>query len=226
MAIEHDSIPNADIHEPKDVSSASAGTVYVADGAGSGSWATADALGSGAAPAGALLLADGSGGLDFLRYQGWAHYEDTDTTVGSPSQALLPGVRTLWTNDGGTSIIDKKPSDATVEMWDTATNTHVPIADFDLYHLRMSFFAENYAGATPYIDIELDIGGSIGTIFGRVVSLHKGGSAQFISIAFPVFSGTTYNANGGKFYLTYQGTGSCAIYKSSILIVRESKNYV
>lgn len=226
MAIEHDAIPNADIHEPKDVSSASAGNVYVADGAGSGTWATADALGSGAAPAGSLVIADGSGGLDFLRYQGWAQYEDTDTTVGAPSQTLTAGVRTLWTNDGGNLSLDKKPSDATVPLWDVATNTHVPVADFDIYHLRMSFFAENYAGATPYIDIELDIGGGIGVIFGRGVSLRKGGAAQFISIAFPVFSGTTYNANGGKFYLTYQGTGTCDIYKSSILIVRESKNYV
>lgn len=38
MAIEHKNITNADLHEPKDVSSAVTGTVYVADGAGSGDW--------------------------------------------------------------------------------------------------------------------------------------------------------------------------------------------
>lgn len=38
MAIEHDSIPNADIHEPKGASAASSGQVYIANGAGSGSW--------------------------------------------------------------------------------------------------------------------------------------------------------------------------------------------
>ena len=38
MAIEHDAIPNADIHEPKGVSGAVSGDVYVADGAGSGAW--------------------------------------------------------------------------------------------------------------------------------------------------------------------------------------------
>lgn len=38
MAIEHDLIPDADLHEPKGVNSASAKQVYVADGAGSGSW--------------------------------------------------------------------------------------------------------------------------------------------------------------------------------------------
>ena len=38
MAIEHDSIVNAELHEPKGVSSASNTTVYVANGAGSGTW--------------------------------------------------------------------------------------------------------------------------------------------------------------------------------------------
>lgn len=38
MAIEHDSIPNADIHEPKGASTATEGTVYISDGAGSGAW--------------------------------------------------------------------------------------------------------------------------------------------------------------------------------------------
>ena len=36
--VEHAAIPNAGIHEPKGVSSASAGQVYLADGVGSGSW--------------------------------------------------------------------------------------------------------------------------------------------------------------------------------------------
>ena len=41
--IQHASIPEAQLHEPKGVSIAPAGSVYVADGAGSGSWAFANA---------------------------------------------------------------------------------------------------------------------------------------------------------------------------------------
>lgn len=37
---EHDSITDPDIHEPKGASTAPAGAVYIADGAGSGSWGT------------------------------------------------------------------------------------------------------------------------------------------------------------------------------------------
>ena len=38
--VEHNAITDPNIHEPKGVSSASSGTVYVADGAGSGNWST------------------------------------------------------------------------------------------------------------------------------------------------------------------------------------------
>jgi hypothetical protein len=38
LAIEHSAIPNAGLHEPKGVSSAASGQVYVADGLGSGAW--------------------------------------------------------------------------------------------------------------------------------------------------------------------------------------------
>jgi microcystin-dependent protein len=38
MTIEHRDIPNSQLHEPKGISTAAAGTVYTADGNGSGSW--------------------------------------------------------------------------------------------------------------------------------------------------------------------------------------------
>jgi len=38
VAIEHKNIANDNLHEPKDVSTASANNVYLADGAGSGNW--------------------------------------------------------------------------------------------------------------------------------------------------------------------------------------------
>lgn len=38
MTIQHKNIQEADLHEPKGISTASAGTIYVADGSGSGTW--------------------------------------------------------------------------------------------------------------------------------------------------------------------------------------------
>jgi hypothetical protein len=46
MAIQHKNITEADLHEPKGVSTASVGKVYISDGAGSGSWIYSNAHGS------------------------------------------------------------------------------------------------------------------------------------------------------------------------------------
>ena len=205
---------------------ANAGDVYIADGVGGGAWLTVESIGSGAAAPGSMLVSDGAGNLTFARYQGWGQWQDTDTTVGAPSQTLTSGVRTLWTNDGGTLTVQKSPTDLINPLWNTTTNKIQPIAAFDVYQLRVSFTAENYAGTTPYIQIELDIGAPIGVITERDISLRKGGSAQEISAAFPFFAGDTFFANGGEIYITYQGTGTCDIYKSNVLLVRESKNFV
>lgn len=43
MAVQHSSLTGADLHEPKGVATAAAGTVYVANGAGSGTWQDAAA---------------------------------------------------------------------------------------------------------------------------------------------------------------------------------------
>ena len=42
MTIQHNVITDPDIHEPKGVAAASAGQIYVANGAGSGSWQDKD----------------------------------------------------------------------------------------------------------------------------------------------------------------------------------------
>lgn len=46
MAIEHDAIPDSELHEPKGASAALSGQVYTADGLGSGSFQYANTLGS------------------------------------------------------------------------------------------------------------------------------------------------------------------------------------
>lgn len=199
MTIQHKDIPDAQRHEPKGISTAVAGANYYANGFGVGNW---------------------------VRYQGWGQYEDSRRIVGSPAQTIATGVRTKFVCNGAYSTIERLPSDAAVSIWDTSNNKHVPIDEFDVYHVRVAFTAENYAGATPYLVTEVDVGGSIGVIYTNTQPLLKSGNAQAITLSFPVYTGATYFANGGEIYLTYTGTGSCDIYKNSILIVRESKNFV
>jgi len=178
--------------------------------------------------AGGQWVSDGAGGGEFIRIQGWAQNTDTDTTVGTPTQNIATGVRTKWLNDGGSLDLDKLPSDigASGHLWNKATSVFEPIALFDTYNIRMTFKVQNYSGTTPDIKVELDIGGSLGVISAQTIPLLKGGAEQDIMMTFPVFAGSTMLTNGGTFYITFTGTGSCDVFDNSIFIVRESKNYV
>lgn len=194
MATQHSTLTGTELHEPKGVATALAGRQYRSDGAGSGAWE---------------------------RIQGFGQYQDSRTTVGAPTQNIATGVRSQFINDGGFLTNEVLPSDATLPLWDVVSNYHVPIAVNDTYDLRFSFTAENYAGATPYVLAELDIGGTPGVIYSSTIPLVKGGAAQACTFAFPVFTGSTYIANFGKIYLTYTGTGTCDIFKNSVLIQRQ-----
>lgn len=226
MTIEHVNITDPNIHEPKGVSTANSEDVYIADGVGSGAWAANYPKGVGLAQAGSVLRANGSGGAAWLRTQGWGQYQDSRRTVGTPTQNIATGVRTKMICDGGFLTEEHLPQDASGSLWDVSTNDHVPIAINDVYHIRIGFSAQNYAGATPHLDFAVDIGGSIGEIYWDSVSLRKGGAEQKCSFSFPVFTGATYVPNRGDFYITYTGTGTCDIFATDILIVRESKAYV
>lgn len=181
-----------------------------------------------AAVAGGMFVSDGLGGGEFIRVQGWSQNTDTNTTVTTPTQTIATGVRSLWINDGGSLDIDKLPSDIGVagHLWDKVANKIVPISTFDTYNVRVTFKAEDYSGTNPDLKFELDIGGALGVVVSQTIPLLKGGAEQSITLSFPVFSGSTFVTNGGSIYLTFTGTGSCKIFDSSILIIRESKNYV
>jgi len=221
---EHSTLTGSSLHDVKDAATSTAGEILVSSG-GASTWGDLTDASTDGAVAGSYLTADGLGGSTFERTKGWSQFQDSRTTAGTPTMDIASGVRTKFLCDGGVSTIERNPSDAVSSMWDTATNKHTPIAEFDVYHIRLGFTAENYAGTEPYITLELDIGGSIGTIFSRDIALRKSGSAVLCSAAFPVYTGSTYLANGGEFYLTYEGTGSCDIHTTSVMLVRESKDY-
>ena len=61
--VEHKNLVDPELHEPKGASTAAAGQVYVADGAGSGAWESA-AISTGAS-AGEVYIADGAGSGSF-----------------------------------------------------------------------------------------------------------------------------------------------------------------
>ena len=65
MTVEHKDIPEAGLHEPKGVSTATSKQVYAADGAGSGVWEDPEIVGQDASIIGEVPFSDGAGGVDW-----------------------------------------------------------------------------------------------------------------------------------------------------------------
>ena len=93
--VNHSSLTDPYLHEPKGISAAAANKVYVSDGAASGSWKT-------------------------VYTQGWEDYEDNATGA----QALTSGAWVDLTNDGAGSNTNKTyklPGKG--DVWNTSTNS-------------------------------------------------------------------------------------------------------
>lgn len=117
MATEHKDIVDAQRHEPKGISTAVASTMYVANGAGSGTWrkiepSEINGLGSDGGISGLSVRSNGSGGLVFVN--GHAHGSQVitnnstahaitavaDTTFNTPSQySLMTGTGYPWASE-------------------------------------------------------------------------------------------------------------------------------
>lgn len=87
MAIQHNTITDPNIHEPKGVSTATDGQVYKADGAGSGTW-TSPLLGQDTATAGQVFISDGANSGEFVGLYKYSNvYVNFDPTTPAYSVA-------------------------------------------------------------------------------------------------------------------------------------------
>jgi len=130
---------------------------------------------------------------------GYANYVDSTYTSGSPL-VLNSGNSYFATiqNDGlgAGSTTSQWPAGIT-EVWNTTTNKLVGINEGDMFDYRLSFKAQDGA-SSALIDITIDIGGTIGEISRRSVSVQKGASAETsIEVSSEFFTGSTFLANGG-----------------------------
>ena len=200
--IQHKNIPDNQLHEPKGVASASANTVYMADGLGSGSWMAPKVSGVDAAEEGAVLKANGDGTVSWAFLpSGYGFYVHSGV-----SQAFSTTFSKLVINGAGsTSDSTRLPRDirGTGELWDTVNNKITPIDVGDSYEIRIDIPVTSETGSVTDITIQLDIGGGASPITPIVTRFASGGKTTpyVISVAFPVFSGSTFLANGGQIFI-------------------------
>ena len=193
--IEHSALTSGELHEPKGADAASEGMVYVADGAGSGTW-TFSPL-------------------------GWGTYQDN-----AGNQIITTTETLLSNNGGGASTIETQlpyPIRGSSSLWDTVGNKITPVAAFDVYNVRLDLPVTAESGSPTELRIELDISGS-GTYAGATIIVDRFANTgrvvpYIISLSYPVYSGTTFLANGGQFWLSTDA-GSVTITNPTISLFR------
>jgi hypothetical protein len=171
-----------------------------------------------------VFLYDGVGSGAAVRIAGYGSYADSAVTSGTGQSFATGAAFAPMTINGGLSVVESLPSDATQPFWNTASNLIRPIGQQDTYTVRLSFTVSGYAGTSPYIDVCLDVGGAIGEIWCNTMPLLKSGADQNISVVIPFFTGSTFIVNGGTIKVRYAGgSGTVSIFKKTIFINRESK---
>lgn len=185
--VQHKDLPDSDLHEPKGVASATVGEVYVANGAGTGTWKG---------------LTDSD--MDFSdktknRY-GWIDVSDSQYTSGAP-RSITASTRTQITNNAGAAQTDTSRLGT---LWNTTLNTF-QIDDLNAaYTLRLTAIVKTSAVAgTPYVvDIEFESANGPTVIAARTQVIKGGNHLNHLSIAIPFYMGSFINDYDLKLYIT------------------------
>ena len=170
--VQHSSLTDPNLHEPKGISSASANQLYLSNGSGSGTWTNANRFPG----------------------TGWGKY--TNTTYVSTTYFVVPNTNTLlpFTTADNVSQLPITLTGTTSSLLNLATETLQFVAVGDLHSLTISLKVDSFAGGAPKVlDITL-FGSTDGITYGTFLgetSVYLGKTTnQFIteSSLFPVTS--------------------------------------
>jgi len=191
MAIEHDVIPDGERHEPKGLSSAANGKVYISRGSDTGEWV-------------------------YLP-MGWANYADNATAQTFNSTAAKLSID----GAGSTSDSSYLPREirGSAELWNTTTDKITPIRAGDSYNVRLTLPITAKTGTPTILEVQLDIGGgATPTIVVAEVDYAVAKAPPYtVTIGIPVFCLATFVTNGGQIFIATD-TGTVAITAPSIFI--------
>lgn len=142
--VQHSSLTDPNLHEPKGISSASANQLYLSNGSGSGVWTNANRFPG----------------------TGWGKY--TNTTYVSTTYFVVPNTNTLlpFTTADNVSQLPITLTGTTSNLMNLATETLQFVAVGDLHSLTLVLKMDSFAGGTPNIlDVTL-FGSSDGITYG------------------------------------------------------------
>lgn len=155
---------------------------------------------------------------------GWASYNDSQYTVGSPL-VVNQGITSTVGNNGNTFTETQLPADLTT-LYDPITSKIMPngngSADGDAYLLRITFKAQS-SSQSGVATLKININGAIGVISSRVFMFPKGSNTEHdFSTTDLLFTGSTFVANGETIEIESQ-VDNTSLYNINFLIARVHK---
>jgi len=136
MAVQHNTITDPDIHEPKGVSTASVDQVYISDGEGSGAWTS----------------------ISELNYTGWSLFEDTAYTDDTAVYLAVSTTPVTISNNklGANTNETQAPLDALTTLFNASTNNLQLVNAGDLYSIQLSFTIHSVSGTPSEMLLKLE----------------------------------------------------------------------
>ena len=132
---------------------------------------------------------------------GWGAYNDTQYTEGSPF-SVSADTDTVLPNNAASTIETQKPTDITT-FYDGSVITG---RAGESILITIDLVATPTSPAATAIEIWLDIGGSIGELYRRIVTFPKGnGVARPINFTTSAYTLDTWEANGATVYVRCDG---------------------
>jgi hypothetical protein len=167
----------------------------------------------------------GNGINDLLQASGWGYYTDAESSPATQTFNTTPAILQI---DGAGSTTDESQLPLEIRgfasLWDTTNDKVLAVNAGDAYDLRVDFEVTGETGSPTDIIIQLDTsGGGSPTI--PIVTKYAGtgkGTPYIVSVAFGVFSGSTFMSNGGQIFISTDA-GSITVASRGIFITRVHK---
>ena len=143
-----------------------------------------------------IAHANGSATTNQDSSSGWGNYADTQYTVGSPF-AIAADTDTVLPNNAGSKIESQLPIDIAT-YYDGSVITG---KNGDGFSITLELIAVPGSTTNTYIDIWIDIGGSVGELYRRTLTFAKGAGTYNMNKSFTGYSLDTFEANGSTVYV-------------------------
>jgi len=201
--IQHKDIPDAERHEPKGISAASANTVYMANGSATGSWTP----------------------VNRLPGTGWGRYSNTTYTGTNGLPISTTNVLLPFTDAADESQLPISLSGTTTSLMDLSTEALKFVAAGDLHTITLTYKVYSVSGSPASMDLII-FGSSDGVTYAtqlgnKTISLIKGAGQVVTETAmFPVSSDMV--SYGAKIYLV-TNTGTANIIDIGLITARVHK---